>query len=51
MSHYEEEMVGRIREILKDKSDWIDLDLHPSTLDWWAQDLYDQLEDEFRGPA
>lgn len=51
MSDYEEEMVGRIREFLKDKSDWIDLDLRRSTLDWWAQDLYDTFEDEFRGPA
>jgi len=51
MSNYEEEMVERILEFLKDKNDWIGLDLHLSTLGWMAQDLYDMLEDEFRGPA
>lgn len=51
MSHYEEEMVGRIREVIVEHFDCFEVDVPDSTFDWMATDLYSALEDEFRGPT
>jgi len=48
-TEYEREMVERIRDILIEQLDTVGVSVHGSAVDWMAQDMYDDLEDEFRG--
>lgn len=51
MSQYEEEIKRIIRDTIIDQLDTVSVELHASAVDWMADDMYDALEDELRGPA
>jgi hypothetical protein len=51
MSKYERNLRERIANILTEQLNWIDVNLRADTVAWLAQSVYDELEDELRGPA